>query len=160
MLRLSKLTDYGTVVMTALARHPREQRNAAELAAHTHVAAPTVRKLLKRLTHAGLVESSRGARGGYRLARAPEEISVADVIAALEGPLGLTECALHDGLCGIESECSLRGNWRIINRAIRRALTELSLAEMTEPVGDLRLRVETGRAESETFAAQELTIES
>lgn len=143
MLRLSKLTDYGTVLMTALARRPDEQRSAAELAADTHIAAPTVRKLLKRLTHAALVESSRGAHGGYRLARTPEDISVADVIAALEGPLGLTECSLHDGLCGIESDCSLRGNWRIINRAIRKALTEVSLAEMTEPVTGLRLHVET-----------------
>lgn len=144
MLRLSKLTDYGTVLMTALARQPGEQRSAAELAESTHVAAPTVRKLLKRLTHAGLVESSRGAQGGYRLARPPEDISVADVIAALEGPLGLTECALHEGRCGIESDCSLRGNWRVINRAIRRALTEVSLAEMTAPVGNLRLHLETG----------------
>lgn len=145
MLRLSKLTDYGTVLMTALARHPSEQRSAAELAENTHIAAPTVRKLLKRLTHAGLVESSRGAQGGYRLARAPERISVADVIAALEGPLGLTECAVHNGRCGIESDCSLRGNWRIINRAIRDALSGVSLAEMTAPSADLRLHVEAGR---------------
>jgi FeS assembly SUF system regulator len=154
MLRLSKLTDYGTVLMTTLARHPREQRNAAELAKDTRIAAPTVRKLLKRLTHAGLVESSRGAQGGYRLARTPGEISVADVIAALEGPLGLTECALHDGLCGIEADCSLRGNWRIINRAIRRALTEVSLAEMTAPVAEMRLHVETAGTEPGTFVLE------
>lgn len=147
MLRLSKLTDYGTVLMTALARHPDEQRSAAELAESTHVAAPTVRKLLKRLTHAGLVESSRGAQGGYRLARPPEDISVADVIAALEGPLGLTECSLHDGLCEIESDCSLRGNWRIINHAIRRALAGVTLAEMVAPAADLQLHVETRRTD-------------
>lgn len=148
MLRLSKLTDYGTVVMTALARTPRERRNAAELAADTHIAAPTVRKLLKRLAHEGLVESSRGVYGGYRLARTPEAISVADVIAALEGPLGLTECSLHDGRCGIESECSLRGNWRIINYAIREALAGVTLAEMATPIRDLRLRAETEAAHS------------
>lgn len=155
MLRLSKLTDYGTVVMTALARTPREQRNAAELAADTHIAAPTVRKLLKRLAHEGLVESSRGAHGGYRLARTPESISVADVIAALEGPLGLTECSLHDGRCCIESECSLRGNWRVINYAIREALAGVTLAEMATPITDLRLRAETGAAHPAGLRAPE-----
>lgn len=154
MLRLSKLTDYGTVVMTALARAPREQRNAAELAEGTRIAVPTVRKLLKRLTNEGLVESSRGALGGYRLARAPEDISVADVIAALEGPLGLTECSLHNGLCGIESDCSLRGNWQVINRAIRGALTDVSLAEMAAPAGDLRLHVETKRTAPGRFVLE------
>lgn len=156
MLRLSKLTDYGTVVMTALARAPREQRNAAELAQDTHIAPPTVRKLLKRLTHEGLVESSRGAHGGYRLARTPESISVADVIAALEGPLGLTECSLHDGRCGIETECSLRGNWQIINRAIREALADVSLADMAAPVTDLRLHVETRQASQRSSSLEQL----
>lgn len=156
MLRLSKLTDYGTVVMTALARSPDKQRNAAELAEGTRIAVPTVRKLLKRLTHQGLVESTRGAHGGYRLARAPEDISMADVIAALEGPIGLTECAVHDGRCGIESECSLRGNWQIINRAIREALAGVSLAEMAGPMTDLRLRAETRRAANAPSAIEQL----
>jgi len=94
MLRLSKLTDYGMVVMTALARAPQGLRNAADLADETHIGAPTVSKLLKRLGRAGLVESERGAQGGYRLARAPSKIDVAEVIAAIEGPIGLTECSV------------------------------------------------------------------
>lgn len=155
MLRLSKLTDYGTVVMCSLARTPDQQRNAAELAEETRIAAPTVRKLLKRLTHGGLVESSRGAHGGYRLARAPRDISMADVIGVLEGPIGLTECARHAGQCGIESDCSLRGNWQIINRAIREALADVSLAEMAGPMTDLRLRAET-RPQRSTPVATDL----
>jgi len=143
MLRLSKLTDYGMVVLTTLARTPDAQRNAGDLADETHIASPTVSKLLKQLAREGLVESSRGARGGYRLAKSPEYISMADVIRALEGPIGLTECAAHEGRCTIEDACHLRGNWQVINAAIREALDGVSLAEMAEPISDLRLRPET-----------------
>jgi len=86
MLKLSKLTDYGTLLMTTLAAAPEAVRNAQELAAETHVSPPTVAKLLKRLVRARLVESTRGAHGGYRLARSPQEITVAEVVRALEGP--------------------------------------------------------------------------
>ncbi len=134
MFKLGKLTDYGTVVMTALAARPDALRNAHELAAETHVAAPTVSKLLKQLAKYGLVESIRGAHGGYRLARRPEQITVADVVSALEGPIALTQCAVHDGGCSIESHCGVRGNWRLINTAIRQALESVTLAEMAEPL--------------------------
>jgi FeS assembly SUF system regulator len=134
MFKLGKLTDYGTVVMTALAAHPEALRNAHELAAETHVAAPTVSKLLKQLAKSGLVESIRGAHGGYRLARPPERITVAEVISVLEGPIALTQCAVHDGGCSIESHCGVRGNWRLINTAIRHALEAVTLAQMAEPV--------------------------
>lgn len=140
MLKLSKLTDYGTVVMTTLARAPDQVRNASELAEQTQIKIPTVRKLLKRLTRAGLLESSRGAMGGYRLAQAPQDVSMADVISVLEGPIGLTECARHDGHCGIETDCSLRSNWQIINRAVRTALENVSLADMTTPLHAIRLQ--------------------
>jgi len=134
MFKLGKLTDYGTVVMTALAARPDALRNAHELAAETHVAAPTVSKLLKQLAKYGLVESIRGAHGGYRLARRPEQITVADVVSALEGPIALTQCAVHDGGCSIESHCGVRGNWRLINTAIRQALESVTLAQMAEPL--------------------------
>jgi FeS assembly SUF system regulator len=134
MFKLGKLTDYGTVVMTALAVRPEALRNAHELAEETHVAAPTVSKLLKQLAKAGLVESIRGAHGGYRLARPPERITVADVVCALEGPIALTQCAVHEGGCSIESHCGVRGNWRLINTAIRQALESVSLAQMAEPM--------------------------
>jgi len=134
MFKLGKLTDYGTVVMTALAAKPDALRNAHELAAETHVAAPTVSKLLKQLAKYGLVESIRGAHGGYRLARRPEQITVADVVSALEGPIALTQCAIHDGGCTIEPHCGVRGNWRLINTAIRQALESVTLAQMAEPL--------------------------
>lgn len=140
MLRLSKLTDYGMVVMTTLAGAPHETRNAAELAAATRIGAPTVRKLLKQLAHEGLVDSARGVNGGYRLARAPQQINVAEVIAALEGPIGLTECSLDGSRCGIEGDCRVRGNWQVINTAVREALAEVSLADMATPMDGLRLR--------------------
>lgn len=125
--------------MTALAADAPATRNAAELAGHTRVALPTVRKLLKALARASLVDSARGVKGGYRLARAPEDINVAQVITALEGPIGLTECTVHRGQCGIEGDCRLRGNWRIINAALREALAAVSLADMARPLGPLDL---------------------
>jgi FeS assembly SUF system regulator len=135
MLKLSKLTDYGTLVMTVLAAQPDTMRTAAELAARTHLGAPTVAKLLKRLARGGLVESIRGAHGGYRLGRAPEQITVADIVRVLEGgPIGITECAVHSGGCGIESSCSARANWRLINSAVRHALEAVTLAQMAAPM--------------------------
>lgn len=143
MLRLSKLSDYGMVVMTAMARTPQGLRNAADLADEVQIGTPTVSKLLKRLGRAGLVESERGARGGYRLARAPALIDMAQVIAAIEGPIGLTECSVHDGRCGIESSCTLRGNWQVINHAVRGALADISLAQMASPINTLQFRPNT-----------------
>ncbi len=135
MLKLSKLTDYGTLVMTVMAAQPEAMRTTTDLAARTHLGAATVAKLLKRLTQGGLIESVRGARGGYRLARAPEAITVADVVAVLEGgPIGITECAVQRGGCGIESSCSARANWRLINRAISHALEAVTLAQMAAPM--------------------------
>ena len=130
MLKLGKLTDYATVVMTALAAEPARLRCAQELSECTHVAAPTVSKLLKTLSKEGLVDSIRGAHGGYRLARDPTQITIADIVAAVEGPIALTECAVHDGCCNIESTCGVRGNWRLINQAIHQALASVSLAQM------------------------------
>lgn len=135
MLRLSKLTDYGVVVMTFLAEAPDEVRAANEVAACTRVALPTVSKVLKLLSRAGLVVSCRGAKGGYRLARPARSISVAAVIDALEGPLALTECSSDSLTCNQESHCTIRGNWQRINDAIRDALETVSLAEMVAPPG-------------------------
>jgi FeS assembly SUF system regulator len=134
MLRLSKLTDYGTVVMTALAQEPDRRRNAAELAANTHLSAPTVSKILKTLAQENLLTSSRGVNGGYRLARAPEDISMADIIAAMEGPIALTECADLDSQCVLEPLCSVRTNWQRINLVVRNALRDISLADMVSPL--------------------------
>ncbi len=134
MLKVSKLTDYGTVLMTFLAQQPGRVFNAREITEHTHVALPTVSKLLKLLTKQGLLLSQRGAKGGYVLARPPEDITVAQIIAALEGDLGLTECAHSDSTCVIEPQCHIRHNWRVINTAIHVALDSVSLAQMAKPL--------------------------
>lgn len=134
MLKLSKLSDYATVLVTTMAVEPTRTHAAQELAARGHVSAPTAAKLLKLLAKAGLVESVRGAHGGYRLSREPQLITVAEVISAVEGPIAITECSNHHGTCSIESSCSTRANWRLINRAIRQALEAVSLAQMAVPM--------------------------
>ena len=134
MLKLSKLTDYGTVLMTTLAVHQDNSLSAHELADMTHVSLPTASKLLKQLAHAGLVTSQRGVQGGYQLARQASTISMAEVIAALEGPIALTECSAEESHCGIAGHCGVRGNWQLINLAIKRALEDVSLADMTNPL--------------------------
>lgn len=140
MFKLGKLTDYGTVLMTRLALDPGRLQTAQQLAEQTHLASPTVSKLLKLLAKAGLVESERGAHGGYRLARDPAVISVADIICALEGPIALTECTDHHG-CGIESHCGVRSHWQIINQAVRSALEAVTLQQMSLPARTQSSRV-------------------
>lgn len=135
MIRLSKLADYGIVMMTNMARHPQRQHNAAGIAAESHIPLPMASKILKALARAGLLASHRGAKGGYGLARDAGEITVAQVIVALEGPIALTSC-IEDapGDCVIESLCPARANWQRINDAIRQALDEITMAEMAVTV--------------------------
>lgn len=130
MLKISKLTDYGTLVMTALAVEPARLFSAHELADKTGIGQPTVSKLLKLLSKASLLDSVRGNHGGYRLAKASDDISMADIIAALEGPIALTECCSTDSGCEIESACGVQGHWMAISQAIREALGDLSLAQL------------------------------
>ncbi|MGH6626113.1 MAG: SUF system Fe-S cluster assembly regulator [Burkholderiaceae bacterium] len=134
MLRLSKLTDYGTVIMTHMARQPERVYSAAEVATAIGVTVPTASKILKTLARENLLQSLRGAHGGYLLARAPGEISIAQVIDAMEGPVGVTECSAAVGLCAQESSCSLRANWQRVNQVILHALGKLTLADMAQPV--------------------------
>ena len=130
MLRISRLTDYGTVVLAHLADHATEVSSAADVAAATGIAVPTVSKLLKELARAELVNSTRGSHGGYALARNAANISAAEVIDALEGPVSITECSSADKHCDFESVCSVGGAWQRINVAIRRALDDISLADL------------------------------
>ncbi|MCI1728721.1 MAG: SUF system Fe-S cluster assembly regulator [Chiayiivirga sp.] len=134
MLRVTKLTDYATLVLTVLASDPRAVLSAADLAERARLEAPTVSKLLKPLAHAGLVSGLRGVNGGYRLARAPEAISLIEIVEAMEGPLGMTECSVHAGNCGIENHCGVRANWRRINDVVVDALRGVTLAQMLAPV--------------------------
>lgn len=130
MLRISKLTDYGTVVLAHLAKEPGGVCSAADVAQATGIAVPTVSKLLKSLARAELVTSRRGANGGYQLARDPRDISAASVIDALEGPVSITECSASDSHCDYESVCDVGSAWQRINIAIRRALEDISLTDL------------------------------
>jgi len=134
MLRLSKLTDYGTVVLSGMAREPQRLHNAAELATSLHLAVPTVSKLLKQFAKAGLVTSQRGARGGYTLARPAEEITAVQIIDAIEGPVAITQCSMSQSRCGIEAVCGIGHNWQRISLAIREALRGVTLAQLARPV--------------------------
>ena len=136
MIRLSKFADYGIVLLTYMANgkddSPQTARHLSELA---ELPLPTVSKILKAFSRAGLLVSHRGKQGGYSLAREPTKISVAQMISAIEGPIAMTECSSHaPGLCAMEQRCPVRGNWRRINEAVRLALDGLTLAVMTTPL--------------------------
>jgi FeS assembly SUF system regulator len=133
MLRISKLADYGTVVMVYLAKHTQNLCNSRGIALHTHLAVPTVSKILKRLTSAGLLISERGVTGGYRLRRPAAKISVTEIIYALEDHRGFTECSLQPNECSLQGVCSIQGNWRLIGHAIESALSSVSLEALAQP---------------------------
>ncbi|HYX73733.1 MAG TPA: SUF system Fe-S cluster assembly regulator [Steroidobacteraceae bacterium] len=130
MLRITRLTDYATVLLATLASEPQRVQTAASLAEQTRIAAPTVSKLLKQLQRAGLVTSTRGLRGGYQLARPATQISAAGILDALEGPVALTDCSAGHGHCEIEESCRVGRVWQRLNLAIRRALYEVTLAQL------------------------------
>jgi FeS assembly SUF system regulator len=130
---LSRLADYGVIIATHLAGAPGHQVNAAAVAEATRLPPATVAKLLKRLAHAGIVAGTRGATGGYRLARAPEAVSIAEVVAAIDGEIGVTQCSSHVEGCERTHFCPTRPHWAHINRAVSQALGAVSLAEMVRP---------------------------
>jgi FeS assembly SUF system regulator len=131
MLRVSRLTDYATVVMTCIAARPADVLSTAQIADDARLELPTVSKLLKLLGHAGLVESFRGVNGGYRLARSASQISLAQIIEAMEGPIGMTECSIA-GQCERESQCGVRGSWQHVTSALDGVLRGVSLADMLD----------------------------
>jgi FeS assembly SUF system regulator len=156
MIRLSKLTDYAIVLMTLVARGQgggsqqaglgenrgsqqargawAELHTARDLARESGVPLPTVSKILKALSQAGLLISTRGVKGGYSLSRVPQEISVAEIILALEGPIAVTECGAAPKMCELEHSCPCSNNWRIISRALRDALENLPLSDLLAPL--------------------------
>jgi FeS assembly SUF system regulator len=144
---MSKLTDYGTLVLSQLAAGGAEPTTAGFVAVQTHLALPTVSKLLKALTRSGLVVSTRGSHGGYALARAPDQISAAEIIDALEGPVAITQCSADHGACDLEAYCGVGQAWQRINLGIREALGEVTLADLQSkrgpmPVPDLKSRLQ------------------
>jgi FeS assembly SUF system regulator len=135
VFRISRLTDYGIIVMAHLAeREDHDSHNARELAEDTQLPVPVVSKILKSLTRAGLLISQRGSKGGYSLARTPGEIPVVEMITALEGPVGITECTIQPGACAQESSCQVRDPWQRINGAVRAALERITLADLAKPI--------------------------
>ena len=133
MLRLSKLTDYATVILSFMAKNKIEVHASMEIASVTGIALPTVSKILKLLVNAEVVISTRGAKGGYVLSKPPEQISVATIISALEGPIALTECSISQQGCEQASGCDIRGNWSLINKTIHNALESVTLADLVRP---------------------------
>ncbi len=135
MIRLSKLTDYGILLMTLVARDSAHRSRAArDLADEANLPLPTVSKILKILLASELLVSHRGAKGGYSLARPAQETTVADIIAAMEGPIGLTECSSLTGSCELTSFCPMRSNWAVISGALRVALEKVKLADLVAPL--------------------------
>jgi FeS assembly SUF system regulator len=131
MLRISKLTDYATLILAHLASQPVRRATAAQIAAQTGLAVPTVSKLLKQLHRRGLVQSTRGLHGGYLLARPAAQITAANIIDALEGPVALTECSGSDSHCCLESTCLVGRAWQRVTQAIRRSLQDITLLELS-----------------------------
>ena len=134
MIRLSKLADYGIVLLSYFVRDTHAVRTARDLASASRLPLPTVSKILKALSRGGLLVSHRGVKGGYSLARPADDISVVEVIRAIDGPIALTECShTAPGLCDLEIACPVRSNWQKINDVVVRALADLSLVDMTLP---------------------------
>jgi FeS assembly SUF system regulator len=134
MLRLSRLADYGVVLMSQMAGSRESLHNAQTMADATQLPLPTVSKVLSVLARAGLLTATRGAKGGFKLARSARQISVAEIISAVDGPVALTQCIERGpGSCDVEGICSTRRGWQTINNAVQRALEGVSLAELVEP---------------------------
>lgn len=136
MLKINKLVDYAVLIMGQLAQGPCVLLSAPKLAHRLHLSVPTVSKVLKALAEAGLVSAVRGAEGGYQLARPASEISVVDVLVAMEGELALTVCCEKKGQCAIGSTCMMRENWQKINQMLRSWLSTMTLLDMSRPLSN------------------------
>jgi FeS assembly SUF system regulator len=144
MFRLSKITDYGIMILAHLANSAERERSAApydqaesqtarEVATAVDLPQPVVGKILKSLARQGMLESHRGAKGGYSLVRRPEELTVAEMISVLDGPLALTQCAVGPEVCELELHCATRNPWQVINQVVINALSTVTLADVTNP---------------------------
>lgn len=147
MVRLGKLTDYGLVLMTCMAKSGgMSMRTARDLAAESKLPLSTVSKLLKQLLQSGLLMSHRGAKGGYILAKAPQDVSVVEIISAIEGPMALTECSTDvTGLCNLEPCCPIKSNQQIINQAVRGVLEKITLSDLIQPMQLTNIKDARGR---------------
>ncbi len=134
MLKIGKLTDYAMLIMSELAKTPEVTLSATFLAEALHLTSPTVSKVLKMLSEGDLVESVRGAEGGYYLARAARQITLIDIITAMEGELAMMDCCQRNRRCAIESLCTMRENWQRINKIVQTMLAKLTIVDMLEPM--------------------------
>ncbi len=139
MLRISKLSDYAIVLLTAMAEQDAAIVNAGSLARATGLARPTVTKLLKVLAFHGMLVSIQGRNGGYRLAVPPGDISMQQIIEAVDGPIAITECNQATGDCTIEQSCQSRRHWRRINQAVRQALADVKLSQLIHPEPEVEI---------------------
>ena len=153
-MRLSNLADYAVVIMSAAARKGEDARlSATVLAEETGIPLPTTQKLLGRLAAAGLFRSARGGGGGFVLTRAATEISLADVVEAVEGPIAMTSCVdagRHD--CALESACQVRPHWGVVNDAIREALSQVSLSDLSTPFASSEVEKRTSERVGTRFS--------
>ena len=170
MIRLSKITDYGILILAELT-HPRQSgpeasgvsktsSNARELSRRVELPLPMVSKVLKTLTRAGVLVSQRGAQGGYTLAVRPEDLTVADIIAALEGPVTLTECSAGPSLCDHEESCPVRSPLLVINHVIQNALSGITLSDLLNPLFASQLSPLSLLAEGFINPETELTVQN
>ena len=141
MLRISKIADYGTKVMLAMAERPNYLCAATELAEVTHISLPTVSKILKILLKGKLLTSQRGSQGGYQLAKTADAITLAQIVRVLDGDIAMTECEQEMGCCQIEDSCNVKGNWSVISHIIVDVLQNISLAQMSKPIKSLDIPV-------------------
>jgi len=159
MLRLTKLTDYGILLLTHIAADDARLFASNDLSNATHIPSPTVSKVLQALLGAGLLESIRGAKGGYRLSRPAAEVSVREIIDCFEGHIALTECNMDDGECEQLPFCATQNNWKRINEAVRDALDSISLKDMTEkdfmPVFSMRKVLPINAVDASSMANSE-----
>ncbi len=161
MIRLSRLADYAVVITSYMAAQPDRVFSAFELAEGTGLPAPTVSKVLTALSRAKVAKSLRGVKGGYQLARSADDITAAEIVSAVDGPIALTMCLEHDGACEVEPLCPSRYGWRRVNEAIQQALESVTLASMTSPLLALLAPPEPGaprvsRAQADPAAAARL----
>jgi FeS assembly SUF system regulator len=134
MLKISKLADYGTTLLLIMAEHPEQIYTASQLSEITSISIHTVSKLLKLLLKKKLLVSQRGSQGGYHLNKPPQNISMAEIVTALDGDIAMTECVNHVGTCTVEKKCGLKNHWSMISRSIENILKEISLQSMLAPM--------------------------
>ncbi|MCW8930789.1 MAG: SUF system Fe-S cluster assembly regulator [Gammaproteobacteria bacterium] len=144
MIKIGKLADYALLITDYLASSRDSLCTTEELSKETHLPVATVRKLLKKLVDAKIVNSYRGSNGGYSLSSSPKEISVAKVIVAVEGPIAITECAISNEICSLSNECHLKGNWGILNKFFVDTLNNISIADMSRALSEHPIKLNLG----------------